>query len=328
MNRARRKWIVASLGSMLVNWNPARAAGPVSRPLIVLTDADLQSSRDAFRKMDDIMREHFAQSRYQPNLRFVPSSVPVTPASYEKLHEELLRLRPDIVIGSNPTLARHVRKMNLGIPILFFSHEDPIASELTDSLVHPGMGMTGFVVAANSSLKRMEMLVRLAPRCRILARIVDDTLVREGVSGVQKESEIIPGIEQRRFACATPDDLIRLMRTKAAREADAWYVAPVGLPWKYPNETVAIFNDLRRPVMYSRVQAVRLGGMAAYESRIGDVHRVWASQIEMLLDGVPIRDIPVAQSTGFTFGLNLRSCRGAGVNPSKALIKVADVVIE
>jgi len=62
--------------------------------------------------------------------------------------------------------------------------------------------------------------------------------------------------------------------------------------------------------------AFATGGYGRPTSRIvGDSFDVMASQAKLLLDGVPIEQIPVVQSTRFRFGLNLKACHAAGVAP-------------
>jgi hypothetical protein len=54
----------------------------------------------------------------------------------------------------------------------------------------------------------------------------------------------------------------------------------------------------------------------------------WAAQTEALLAGVPVADIPVIQSGCFNFGLDLAACRELGIHPPKALLKIADLVMQ
>ncbi|MBI3714404.1 MAG: hypothetical protein HY255_00210, partial [Betaproteobacteria bacterium] len=58
-----------------------------------------------------------------------------------------------------------------------------------------------------------------------------------------------------------------------------------------------------------------------------DCFDVLATQAKLLLDGVALEQIPVVQSSLFRFGLNLKACRAAGVNPPKSLLKLADQVL-
>lgn len=318
-----------ALGALLCASGPARAIATPATPLFALVDIDTPGARDAYEKFRLAIGRRFAGAKVMPETRFVAAVQPADKDSNERLRETLLTLRPRIVTCANAGLASDVRRFELGVPMLFFSADDPIAFGLTESLVRPGQGMTGFTLGINSTLKRQEMLLRLAPHCRVMGQIVN---AEHSDEGLKRAPVSLPSpwthVEQRKFSCNTPDELAAILRRADARAADAWDVAYSGAPFRYADETVRQFTKLRRPVMYPRLRHVRLGGMAAYEPRIDEVWDVWAAQADSLLRGVPVVDIPVVQATRYSFGLNMKACRRVGIEPAKSLLKIADLVIE
>ncbi len=112
------------------------------------------------------------------------------------------------------------------------------------------------------------------------------------------------------------------------RSVDAWDIPWVLFVAQYKQGIVDGFSRLRIPAMYSRISMVKLGGMAALQTDSSDMVDVFARQIFALLNGVPIENIPIVQSTRYKFGLNLAALQNAGIRPPKSLIKAADVVIQ
>ncbi len=329
MDARRRMLVMAGAGALLGAAWPAAAVVRSSAPLFVLIDIDTPGARNAYGKFLAAIERRFVMAKVMPETRFVTSKRPEDEESVRRLRDDLTALRPRIIVCANAGFATMVRTFDLGVPILFFSADDPVVDGLTDSLIRPGKGMTGFTLGAGSTLKRQEMLLRLAPRCRVMGQIVSTEVFDEGLQRPFAPS-LNPWthVEQRKFTCGTPAELAAILRRADAREADAWDVAYSGVPFRYADETVQQFNQLRRPVMYPRLRHVHLGGMAAYEPRIDDVWDVWAAQADSLLRGAAIEDIPVVQGTRYSFGLNLKSCRRIGIEPPKSILKIADLVIE
>ena len=267
--------------------------------------------------------------KLSPEVVFVPAVVLGAGEDVLQLKRALENLRPTIVLAANPFFARAARDFKLGLPILFFAPDDVVTRDFTTSLIRPSAGMTGFTVGATSTLKRREMLLRFAPDCKVLGILGKEGDRGEGISSTRDSvADPFKKVEKRYFSCLSVDELVALLRRPEARGVDAWDGPYSQVPFRYAEETVREFARTRRPVMYARLRHVRLGGMAAYEPNLGEAFDAWASQTALLLDGVPIADIPVVQSTRYSFGLNLAACRQLSINPPKSLIKIADVVIQ
>ncbi len=298
-------------------------------PRLAVIDNDTPGARNAYADFVAALERRFAAARIKPQTQFVPLGVDINEINRRALGEALGTIRPDIILPSNFGHAQMAGALNTGKPIIFFSPLDPVAGGLTDSLTRPNKGMTGYTLGTAIALKRREMLLRLRPGCRVMGLLSSTLQPGEGQAGPAVESvEVFPGIERRNFTCDNLVQLAALLKTALARSVDAWDVEYTLVPYRYPEETVRLFNTLRRPVMYPRMKHVHLGGMAAYEPKIDDIHDVRASQVASLLAGVPIENIPIVQATRYSFGLNLKACRRVGIEPPKSLIRIADVVIE
>jgi len=94
-----------------------------------------------------------------------------------ELAEELVRLKVDILVVANSTVARPARKATATIPIVMANAGDPIGSGLVASLARPGGNVTGLTNYSGELLgKRLELLKRSSLRSPALHSLVTRTL--------------------------------------------------------------------------------------------------------------------------------------------------------
>ncbi len=136
-----------------------------------------------------------------------------------------------------------------------------------------------------------------------------------------------PNTQIRKFGARTPEELLKILGMSEAKTVDAWDVPFHFLTFRYRETSIPMLLRTRKPAIFGRMNFLANGAMAAYEPDASDSYDVLAAQCELVLQGVPIQQIPVVQSTRYRFGLNLTACRNAGVNPPKSLIKLADQVL-
>jgi putative ABC transport system substrate-binding protein len=89
---------------------------------------------------------------------------------------------------------------------------------------------------------------------------------------------------------------------------------------------VASIARTKRPVVYPSQYEVLAGGPLAYGANFDDAIGVLARQLDRVLSGVTPSDIPIERPKHFTFALNLRAARAAGMRLSPDFISRADIV--
>lgn len=326
MNGRRRRFLSATC-AVTAYGLPAFARANLSGPLIAFIDIETPGARAACEQFKGAIERRLPSEKNRPEVAFVPCELGgVSELVKQKLRHVLESLRPTIIVAANSQFATYTKEFNLGLPILFFYPANPIAIGYTDSLARPSKGMTGFIYSGSVPAKRREMLLRLAPHCRKLG--IFDLEEAQSASDVSALPAAFEHVSKHYFYCNTVPELEAFSRELRARQVDAWDVPYGGLSFLHAEETVREFGRIGLPVIYGRMRLVRLGGMAAYEPSIEEAFDTWAGQCALILAGVPVTDIPIAQSTRYSFGLNLTALRNAGVRPPKSLIKAADVVIQ
>ncbi len=326
MKGGRRRFLSVA-GAMAAHSLSVFAKADSRAPFIAFIDIEAPGARAACERFKRAIERRFPSEKSRPHVAFIPceledESEPVR----QKLRLALEDLRPAIIVAENSQFATYSKNFKMGVPILFFYPGNPIEMGYTNSLAHPSDGMTGFIYSEFTSTKRREMLLRLAPACKRLG--IFDAAETHNPANVLALPGVPKPIATRYFYCNTVAELAAFSRGPLARQVDAWDVPYGGLSFLHAEETVREFGRIGLPVIYGRIRLVRLGGMAAYEPSIEEAFDTWAGQCALILAGVPVTDIPIAQSTRYSFGLNLTALRNAGVRPPKSLIKAADVVIQ
>ncbi len=330
MNGQRRR-IIRIAGTLLAGSLLSTVRADTRKPLVVYLDIDRPIGPANWEKMQRAMERQFSASRIKPKLIPIIAKADRSDETRLKLRSDIEELRPTIVVSYHPALAFMVREFKLDIPILFFYVGDPVARGLTNSLVRPSGGMTGYVLGTSSLVKRREMLFRLMPDCKILG--IFDLRPEDEPKPVTYNDSIIEDdpfikVKKRFFYCSNAVEFEKFLLGPVVRSVDAW-----DMPWnlfvtQYMQGIAGGFSRIRMPAMFPRLAFLNMGAMAAHEPDTDDFAEVFARQIAALLDGVPIENIPFIRSTRYKFGLNLTALRNVGLSPPKSLIKVADVVIQ
>src|SRR5262249_8188462 len=94
----------------------------------------------------------------------------------DELAVELAHLQLDAIIAYTTPGAVAARKATTTIPIVFLFVGDPVGSGVVPSLAHPGGNATGIsLLATELSVKRLEILLELAPKASRVAILWNDT---------------------------------------------------------------------------------------------------------------------------------------------------------
>src|SRR5437762_12947209 len=72
--------------------------------------------------------------------------------------QELVRMKPDVIVAIHPQAVEAVRALTSSIPIVFTVGQDPVGMGFAKSLAHPGGNITGHSsMASDIGLKHMEL---------------------------------------------------------------------------------------------------------------------------------------------------------------------------
>jgi putative tryptophan/tyrosine transport system substrate-binding protein len=91
------------------------------------------------------------------------------------LANELVALKPDVLVGPSPQEALALKSATASIPIIFAAVADPARLGLVQSLSHPGGNITGLTtfVPGNFMSKGIEILREMVPAASKIAVLVN-----------------------------------------------------------------------------------------------------------------------------------------------------------
>jgi putative tryptophan/tyrosine transport system substrate-binding protein len=82
-----------------------------------------------------------------------------------KLVDELVQIKIDVLVTTNPTAIRAAKQATKTIPIVMVITQDPVATGIIDSLAQPGANVTGLsLLIRDLSGKRLELLQEIVPK--------------------------------------------------------------------------------------------------------------------------------------------------------------------
>ena len=244
--------------------------------------------------------------------------------------EDLVRLRPDVILaGTGPTLPALVQTTRT-IPIVFAQAVDPVGSGSIESLAKPGGNATGFLqFEYDLAGKWLELLKEIAPQVKRVG------VVREpGTSGGAGMWAVIQAFSRGAGVELTPIDVRN--STEIDRNATALARTPNGGLIVGANALILIHRDLivslaekhRLPATYPQRSFVTAGGLISYGPNLVNQWRQAASYVDRILRGEKPADLPVQAPTKYELVINLKTAKALGLEVPATLLARADEVIE
>jgi hypothetical protein len=125
-----------------------------------------------------------------------------------------------------------------------------------------------------------------------------------------------------------PQELRRLFDEAIRERADAAVVSSGGFFLAHRQLIVELAAASRLPAMYAFRDFIEAGGLAAYGPDLGEEAERLASQVDQVLKGAKLGDVPVYQASKFALVINITTARALGLTIPPTLLARADEVIE
>ena len=163
----RRRQFIAMLGGAAAGAWPrrARAQGERLRRIGALVSGAERDPEMLARTM--ALRQGLEEHGWSVdrNLRIDYRYVAARSDVHEGLAQELIALRPDVILAYSTPIAVALRRETRTIPIVFCNVSDPVGSGLVASLARPGGNATGLMLYEEGITgKWLSMLKEIAPQ--------------------------------------------------------------------------------------------------------------------------------------------------------------------
>jgi putative ABC transport system substrate-binding protein len=330
-DRRRRALFAAGLIVVLLEVFAPRAGESQSPkvPLIVLISAfsarDTAAWHDAFRQgLHELGRVEGQNMRLE--YRYTDGVAARLPG----LLDDVVRLKPDVIVTSVTGDTRAARNATRDIPIVMASVGDPVGAGLVQSLSHPGGNLTGLSqMAPDLAGKRIELLKAIVPRLSRVAVLwnpsdVGSTLAfKEGQASARALKVELHAVEAR-----TADDLGPALDEATRARAGALVVMPGPLFVTHQKRIAELAAAHGLPSIFHLTDFVDAGGLLSYGPDRADLFRRAAVYVDKILKGAKPADLPVERPTKFVLAINLRTAKVLRLDVSPSLRLQADKVVE
>jgi putative ABC transport system substrate-binding protein len=256
------------------------------------------------------------------------------------LAQEVVGLRPDIIlVGSTPATAA-VKRETRTIPIVFAGLGEPVASGIVPRLNRPSGNITGFAnFEATLPGKWLELLSEIAPGLKRAAMIFNDNTVgspptrpgappvspfRASFEAAARSLKVAPIL-----APVHSDEEIETAIIALGREPGGGFVVMPGAfinVHRAPIISAAARNNI--PVVYPQSFYARDGGLLSYGADGVDLFRRAASYVDRILRGEKPGDLPVQFPTKFEMVVNRKTATALGLAIPPSIMLRAEEVIE
>ena len=246
-----------------------------------------------------------------------------------ELIEELLRLKVDILLATNATVARAAKKSNVTIPIISPSMGD--LTGLVESLARPGGNVTGLTHISIELLgKRLELLKEALPKVSRFMFL--DDAATQGYKRVAKETQDAVkalGVQLQVAGVKSSNPDIEGVFQSMVKERVGGFIteSTPGIS-SHRKKILALAEKHRLPAIHSEEEWVNSGGLMSYGASRTEPFRRAATFIDKILKGAKPADLPVEQPTKFEFVINLKAAKQIGLTIPPNVLARADRVIK
>ena len=259
--------------------------------------------------------------------RFAEDKVEQLPA----LAEELVANRVDIIVAVSPTAIRAARAATQAIPVVMaFSGDDPVRSGFAASLARPGGNTTGLTtVGLEVAPKWLELLRELSPGLKAVAVLrspgrADHSAQIDALHAAAKVQGLVLQVVEVRNVDQYAEAF------EAIANAGSQAVIVLSGPEFTHNRVrlVELVTKHRLPSVYQFAEFVVIGGLVSYGPNIADLSSRAAAYVDKILKGANPAELPIEQPRKLFLVINRRTASALGLTVPRAMLLLADRVIQ
>ena len=252
--------------------------------------------------------------------------------TYSRLASQIEATRPDLVLeiawGRTSAEAAAGR-----VPIVAFTG-DPIAAGVTTSLSRPSAnvtGITGDVGLPEVIGKSFELVRELHPGLSHVAILEPHSFWKSDFWSPYRRMAEEAGLRLTCLCVASPLQESAYRQVFADLDRDRpEVILVVSGPENYTFREliVGLVNTARIPALYPFREYVQLGGLISYGLDLPEMGRHAAHQMDMILRGRPVSEVPWYRPTKWEIVVNLKTAKTLGLTIPPAILARTDEVIE
>jgi putative tryptophan/tyrosine transport system substrate-binding protein len=319
----RRREFITLLGAAA--WpSAARAQASPKGPTIAWIGTSPQLNASFIENFLRGMRElGYAEGRnFEMLYRFTDGYQERLPA----LTEEVIRLKPDVILAAAVIYAVAARKATSTIPIVTPALADAVHLGLIASEARPGGNVTGIEpYVAGLPAKQIEFAREIVPgasKVGLLTNLNPAQAQELEASARAAKIKIVSADANR------PDDLDGALRILSDERVDVVIVLQTSMLLAYGRQIAVSALEKRLPTVYGYREHVVAGGLISYGVDLRWCYYRGAYFVDRILRGTAPGDLPIEFPTQMFLAVNLKTASALGITVQPMLLARADEVIE
>jgi putative ABC transport system substrate-binding protein len=255
-------------------------------------------------------------------------------ADLQKLAEELIRARVELIVARTNAPIQAAMKATKTIPIVMLNGNFPVESGLVKTLAQPGGNVTGTSYTSSPGIyeKHVQILKELAPRTDRIASLRNAhdgrTPLNQAIeTGLVRAASGL-GMTVHFFDVRKPEEIGSVLEAIDAAKIKAMWYAGDPLFRTRTAEIMAFLRDRRIAAIAAIPTFAEAGGLAHYAPDGRGFYDRTASYVDRILKGARPSELPVEESSKYELVINLNTAKMLGLTVSQSLRLRADRVIE
>jgi putative tryptophan/tyrosine transport system substrate-binding protein len=246
------------------------------------------------------------------------------------LIEELVGLKPDIIVSGTMAGVIAAKKLTDTIPIVSVVLTNPIEFGVAASYARPGGNVTGVLLTVEDlPTKLLGLALEVVPGANKIGLLDHSDNPTQPVFRRSLDAAVSAlGIELNISKIVSPDDLHTALQRLARERVKAVLVLP---DFMFLNERkrIALFAVAERlPTMFGFRESVEDGGLMSYGTDLRESWRRMAAFVDKILKGTKPGDLPIEFPTKLELLINLLTAKALELTIPPTLLARADEVIE
>jgi putative ABC transport system substrate-binding protein len=255
---------------------------------------------------------------------------------YSALAEELIALKPDVLLGVEGA-AVAIRSKTTTIPIVLIVGVDPVAAGLVHSASRPGTNVTGNAFRQDELIaKHIELLTEVVPGMSHVAFLNSAAPAGEPEGGTTVRYEAFArkaaaekGLNITVVAAREPAGLRVALAALEKARPQGLVVASTPFTYQFRQEIIDAARRLRLPSISSLPPAwMQAGALLSYGPDFLKLTRYAARFVDRIFRGANPAEMPIEYPALFELAVNLKTAREIGVRIPPSIMLRADRVIE
>ena len=306
----------------------ARAQHPSARPLIAVLNAWRQENPP---RLLGLFQEGLREWGYIDGqnidivARFADGYIERLPA----LAEELVQLKPAIIVATSTDTAVAASKVTATIPIVAPVLADPVHLGLAASYARPGGNVTGIMpYVAGLPGKQLELAREVVPSAGTVGLLgnMNDPKAPPQRQELEEGGRTV-GVKVVVPEVRVPEDLDGAIQVLVRERSDVVIVLQTTLNFFERRHIASLMAAHRLPAIYGYREHVDAGGLISYGVDVGWCFRHAATFVHKILHDTAPGDLPVEFPTRLEMVVNLKAAKELGLPISPTLLFKADEVI-